>query len=338
MSITIKDIAKLANVSHTTVSRALNDSPLINEETKEKIKAIAKQMNYVPNYNAKSLVLNKSYNIAVFFSTIGHGTSSSFFHEAIEGVNSVIRENYNLVVRGIDDYKDFLFIDNKRFDGIILISQSENDNAFIYNVINKNIPLVVLNREVEENSIVNIVSAERKGAYDAVMYLIENGHRDIALIEGLRGFKSTADRKDGFINALIEKQVRLRSDYMVEGEYDIKSGYEAMKKLLGLSQIPTAVFCSNDDMAVGAMKAIFDARLKVPEDISIVGFDDSIVCDYVTPALTTVKKPTKEMSIKGALKLLDMIEGHKFSAEKLYVNTELVIRKSVCKPRLISQR
>lgn len=331
MSVTIKDIAKIANVSHTTVSRALNDSPFINIETKIRIKEIAAGLNYVPNYNAKSLVLDKSYNIALFFSTINKGTSASFFYETVGGVNSIIKENYNLVVRGIDDYKDFLSINSKRFDGIILMSQSESDNAFIHYILEKKIPLVVLNREVEEKSIVNILSAEKKGAYDAGIYLVENGHNNIGIIEGKKGFKSTIDRKNGFLKAMVENKIQINEEYMVSGEYNIQSGYEAMKKLLELSKIPTAVFCSNDDMAVGAMRAIIETGRRVPEDISIIGFDDSEYCNYVTPALTTIRKPVREVSIKGALKLLDLIEKRNFNGDKVYINTELVVRQSVLK-------
>lgn len=329
MSITIKDIAKLANVSHTTVSRALNNSPFINYKTKTRIIEIANQLKYVPNYSAKSLVLNKSYNIGLFFSTISHGTSSSFFHATVEGVNSVIKENYNLVIKGIDDCVNFNFISKERFDGIILVSQSESDNPFIYHVINKQIPIVVLNREIEVDNIINILSAEKDGAYEATKYFILNGHKNIAIIEGKLGFKSSVFRKEGYINALINNKININSDYLVRGEYDVKSGYKAMEKFLNLPNIPTAVFCSNDDMAVGAIRAIQKNGLKVPEDISIIGFDDSEFCNYVTPALTTVRKLTRKISIVGSKKLLEQIEGSKQNGEKLYINTELIKRDSV---------
>ena len=331
MSVTIKDIAKIAGVSHTTVSRALNDSPFIKEDTKNAIKEIAKQVNYVPNFNAKSLVLNKSYNIALFFTSISEGTSAGFFQDIVEGVNSIIKKNYNLVVREIDDSDDFLSVNRKRFDGIILISQSDNDNTFIANVLEKEIPLVVLNREVDENSVVNILSADNIGSFDAVNYLVANGHRDIALIEGKKSFRSTENRKEGFMKALTENKIKVRNKYMVGGDYTIESGYKAMEKFLALKKVPTAVFCSNDDMAVGAMKAIFEAGLKVPKDISIIGFDDSLVCKYVTPALTTVRKHIKEISIKGAETLIKIINGDRVEALKIYIDTELIIRDSVRK-------
>jgi DNA-binding LacI/PurR family transcriptional regulator len=329
MSITIKDIAKMANVSHTTVSRALNDSPFINEETKRKIVEIASELNYVPNYNARSLVLNRSYNIGLFFSTIHKGTSSVFFHEVVDGASGVIRGNYNLVIRGIDDCKDFNYVSKKRFDGIILVSQSESDNAFIYDTINKQIPLIVLNREIEASNIINIVSSEKEGAYEATSFLIKNGHTNIAIIEGKLGFKSSVDRKAGFINALIDNNMQIKNEYFIAGNYDIESGFSAMEKLLSLPKIPTAVFCSNDDMAVGAMKAIQKAGLRVPEDISIIGFDDSIFCNYVTPALTTVRKLSRKISVVGGEKLLEILNDSHSSGEKIYIDTELIVRDSV---------
>ena len=310
MEVTIKDIAKIANVSHTTVSRALNNSPFINYVTKAKIMTIAKELNYVPNYSAKSLVLNRSYNIGLIFTTINEATSSRFFYETISGVNSAIKESYNLVVKGIDDYKNFISVNSKRFDGVILMSQSNSDNPFIYHLMEKKMPLVVLNRYIDESSIVNILSSDKKGVYEAVNYLIQNGHKNIAIIEGKKGFNSTIERKNGFLDALIDNKIKINSKYIVEGNYTIESGYTAMKKLLSLSKIPTAVFCSNDEMAIGAMKATSEAGLNVPKDISIMGFDGMQLGDYLTPALTTVRRPISEISKKGAEKLLDIIENN----------------------------
>lgn len=328
MSVTIKDIAKIANVSHTTVSRALNDSPLISLPTKEKIRRIAKELNYTPNYNAKSLVLDRSYNIGVFFSKIGEGTSAEFFYEVINGVNHVIKNTYKLVVAGIDDYDDFTSINRRSYDGIILMSQSSKDNAFIYNMIEKRIPIVVLNRRIEEQNIINILSNDRKGAYNAVDFLIKKGHKRIAVIEGIQGFESTRERKEGYLEALMDNGIEVKKQYMVQGKYDLESGYKAMNRLLNLSERPTAVFCSNDDMAVGAMKAIAEKGLRIKEDISIVGFDGSRFSAYLSPALTTVKRPIERISIEGAEKLLALIDNKKVSKELYYINTELLIRDS----------
>ena len=202
MGITIKDIAKMAKVSHTTVSRALNNSPFINQETKDRILEIAQRLNYVPNFNAKSLVLQKSHNIGLFFSTISDGTSSGFFHETVIGVNKVLGNKYNLLVQGIDDYSDYLSLDNSRFDGIIIMSQMDSDNAFIYKVIEKSIPLVILNRESNIDSVVNILAAEKEGAYSALKYLVGKGHKDIAILEGKEGFISAVKEVIAVLHAL----------------------------------------------------------------------------------------------------------------------------------------
>ncbi|MEH7095848.1 LacI family DNA-binding transcriptional regulator [Neobacillus vireti] len=327
--VTIKDIAKLANVSHTTVSRALNDSPLIKPGTKKKIQEIAAQLNYIPNFNAKSLVMQKSYTIGLFFTSISNGTSPSFFVDTVKGVNNVINENYNLFVRGIDDYHDFSSIHHRRFDGIILMSQSEVDNAFIYHVLNQKIPLVVINREVSDQSIINILSNDREGSCQAVKYLIQKGHKDIAIIEGIKGFKSSLERREGYLKALIDEQIPIQSEYIVNGNYDMESGYRAMEKLLSLKNPPTAVFSSNDDMAVGALNAVFAKGLTVPGDISVIGFDDIQSARYTNPSLTTVKKPIEKISRIGAEKILKAIESEEIKGEKIFVETELMIRKSV---------
>ncbi len=327
--VTIKDIAKLANVSHTTVSRALNDSPLIKPGTKRKIQEIAAQLNYTPNFNAKSLVMQKSYTIGLFFTSISNGTSPSFFADTVKGVNSVINEDYNLFVRGIDDYQDFSSIHHRRFDGIILMSQSEVDNAFIYHVLHQKIPMVVINREINDRSLINILSNDREGSCHAVKYLIQKGHKDIAIIEGIKGFKSSLERREGYFKALIDQEIPIRTEYIVNGNYDMESGYKAMEKLLSLKNPPTAVFCSNDDMAVGALNAVFAKGLTVPGDISVIGFDDIQSAQYTNPSLTTVKKPIEKISRLGAEKILAAVENQEINGEKTFVETELIVRKSV---------
>lgn len=329
MGVTIKDIAKLANVSHTTVSRALNNSPYINEETKVKIKALAKELNYVPNYSAKSLVLLKSYVIGVFFSSITEGTSDTFFHEIVKGINKVIDKEYNLVIRGIDDYKYSHPIDNKNFDGIIVVSQSKNDDKFIETILEKGIPTVVINRTIDVEGLVNIMSDDTKGVYEAVSYLVENNHKKIALIQGNREFESTVYRKKGYLKALEDNNIPINEEYIISGRYDLLSGYENMKKLLKLENRPTAVFCANDDIGVGAMKAVFEEGLNVPNDISVIGFDDSNFCNYVTPPLTSVRKDSLAMSQYGGINLLNLIKGKEVTKEKVYIQSKLVTRKSV---------
>ncbi|MCU6795203.1 LacI family transcriptional regulator [Paenibacillus sp. WQ 127069] len=329
MSVTIKDIAKLAGVSHTTVSRALNDSPLINQETKEKIRLLAAQLHYTPNYNAKSLVLDRSYNLGLFFSTLHTGTSAGFLYEAIKGVNDVIQDRYNLIVRGIDDYTSFHKVNRKSYDGIIVMSQSATDQPFIEYAAGLEIPLIVLNRQIEHVQVMNMVPDDKRGAYLIVEYLISQGHRQIAIIEGKQNFKSTQARREGYQEAMETYQVPLSLDYQQQGNYDLESGHTAMNRLLELENQPTAVFCCNDDMALGAIKAITEKQLSVPGDISVVGFDDHIFSGFMTPALTTVRRPIEQISREGAAKLLSFIESKQVEKETIFFHTELVIRESV---------
>ena len=330
MSITIKDIARLVNVSHTTVSRALNDSPLIKPETKEKIKKIAKAHNYIPNYSAKSLVLSKSYNVGLFFSTLKKGTTASFFHEVIMGVNSIIKDKYSLSVKGIDVYKNFTLLSKRYYDGILVMSQSSDDDAFIQRIIEEEIPLVVLNRDLSKPEITTIISEDQTGAYQATEFLISKGHKKIGILEGKENFRNNQKRKQGFLEAMQKYELPIEEKWMERGNFDLGTGYMAMRKLLQNDELPTAVFCFNDDMAVGAMKAIYEKGLRIPEDISIMGFDDSGYAPFLNPALTTVKRPIEKISIDGTKKLLNQIEKSKIRADNtFFIPTELIVRDSV---------
>ncbi|MGP0585441.1 LacI family DNA-binding transcriptional regulator [Paenibacillus timonensis] len=330
MSATIKDIARAANVSHMTVSRALNNSPLIKEETKRKILEIAEQLHYVPNVNAKSLVLQRSHTIGLFFTSMVQGTSSSFLAEAIRGVGQEVGVQYNLFLRGIDDFEDFSSIHRRRFDGILLMSQSELDDAFIRHVREQGIPLVVLNRNVGDPGMINFVSNDREGAFAMTRHLVDSGHTRIALVEGIAGYKSTQERKEGYLGAMTSADLEVRREWIVEGRYDVESGYLAMGRLMALSleERPTAVFCCNDDMAIGAMKAAAEEGLRIPSDVSIVGFDDIGFSLYTNPPLTTVQRPIEQISRMGARKILELIEAPATGGELVLLDTRLVCRES----------
>jgi LacI family transcriptional regulator len=336
MSVTIKDIARLANVSHTTVSRALNNSPLINDKTKTRIKRMADELNYTPNVNAKSLVTLRSYNIGLFFSTLSSGTSANFFYDVVRGVNMEIKDLYNLIVKGIDEFENkFNRVSPLHYDGIIVMSQTRADRALIEHAISKQIPVVLLNRDAGDLKVGNILSDDRKGAYQLIDYIIRCGHRRIAIIEGKEGFQSAVQRKDGYLDALKDHGIQASSELCIQGKYDVASGYEAMQVLLKQKFRPTAVFCSNDDMAVGALKAINEAGLQVPEDISVAGFDDNMFAAYLSPELTTVKRPIEQVSREGAVMIMRMIDRKSKPGiegifnEQISLESKLIVRKSV---------
>jgi LacI family transcriptional regulator len=329
MSVTIKDIARMINVSHTTVSRALNDSPLISESTKRKVRKVAEKYNYRPNVSARSLVLAKSYNLGLFFTTLKKGTSANFFLDSVRGVNGIIRDKFSLSVEGLDDFRDFSKISPRFYDGIILMSQSMKDDHFIRHVLRKKIPFVLLNRETEVAKVTSILADDSIGAYNATRWLIEHGHQRIGIIEGKSEFKTSHRRKEGYLSALKENGISFDPSLSVKGNYDLEGGYKGMQVLLARPVNPTAIFCLNDDMAVGAMKAIFEKGIKIPGDISLIGFDDSIFASYLTPALTSVSRPIEKLSAKGTEILLEQIYGEKKKIQTIYLRTELKIRESV---------
>lgn len=327
--VTIKDIAKLAGVSHTTVSRALNDSPLIKPATKEKIKELAESLHYVPNFSAKSLVNQRSYRIGLFFSSIEKGTSASFLVEVIKGINHVLNDRYSLSVNGLDTINHFEDIKPQIYDGIIIMSQSDDDDPFIQFVKETTIPFVVLNRQLEDSNEYNVASNDAKGVKEAISYGISVGHKKIAMIGGQEGFRSSMERKKGFIAALKSAQLSFNKDYFLSGDYSIESGRLLGEKLLTLEDPPTLIFCANDDMAIGALKAAFALQLNVPNDVAIIGFDDILFASYTTPALTTVAKPIHEIAEVGTEMLLKILKNEPVDEKQKFLDTTLVIRESV---------
>ncbi|GJM83034.1 hypothetical protein HMSSN139_55300 [Paenibacillus sp. HMSSN-139] len=237
-------------------------------------------MNYVPNVSAKSLVMKKTYTIGLFFSSIDQGTSASFLVDAIKGIHRALDENYSLTVHGIDGIRHLEGISPHRFDGILVMSQSDADNAFIYHVKKAGIPLVVLNRHLDDPGIANVVANDREGVREAIDYAIGRGHRRLAIIEGKAGFRSAAERKQGFLESLLAHELSLPAEYQAAGDYSIDSGFRRMLALLELPDPPTLVFCANDDMAIGAMNACFARAVSVPDQVSLIGFDDIVFASY----------------------------------------------------------
>jgi len=329
--VTIKDIAKLAGVSHTTVSRALNNNPLIKKETREQIQKIAKELNYAPNFNAKSLVNQKNYMIGLFFSSISQGTSSSFLVDTIKGIRSILDDSYTLSIEGIEDIQHWEHVNFQRYDGILVMSQSDGDHAFLLHLKKQMIPFVVVNRHIKDSEIINVVADDAKGVTQAIEYAISLGHEKIGYIGGRESFHSANERRNALVVCLKKKGLPINENYFVSGDYSLESGFQAMTKLLQSQRQPSLVFCANDDMAIGAIRAINAYGLRVPEDVSIIGFDDTPLSSYLNPPFTTVQKPLKKISQFGTSLLLQLIEGEPITNMKVEIPTSLVKRHSVAR-------
>jgi LacI family transcriptional regulator len=327
--VTIKTIAKIAGVSHTTVSRALNDNPAVKEKTRKKIKKIALDLGYVPNLSARGLVNNRTYTIGLFFSNINEGTSSSFLTEVIKRFHDALDKEYMLSVNSIDDLDDFNIAMQSRLDGIIVVSQSQRDDAFIDYVHQTKIPLVVLNRSLIVEDICNIGFDDYLGAYQAAEYGIRMGHQTFGMIQGIASFHSTTERTKGFLDAVHKQNLTVIEPAIVAGNYSSESGYRSMKQILLLPEPPSFVFCANDDMAIGALKACSELNVRVPQDISIVGFDDSLFSAYTIPALTTIKKPIDQLAQLGMQALSQLMSATEPTTDKELIKPDLIIRDSV---------
>lgn len=314
-TVTIRTIAQLANVSHMTVSRALNDSELVKPATKEKILAIAKEIGYVPNINAKSLVTNRSYMIGIFFTNLETGTSNSFMTDVVAQAQAVLPKSYSLSINSVAKAMAGQYISINNYDGIIVISQSKSDYDFIEYVHNLGLPLVVLNRVIERNDINN--------------YAIQMGHRKLALIRGVDSFESSVQRTNGFMQAVEANGIAVDPTLIKVGDYRPESGHELMREILASGNIPSCVICENDDMAVGAISACVELGYQIPRDISFIGFDDMAYAKFITPSLTTIKKPTAQIIEMGVAKLMAIVEGEQSDVEQKIVDPEMVIRQSV---------
>ncbi len=325
MPVTLKDIAKEVGVSYSTVSRALSGETGTNSKTREKILEAAGRLGYTPNQNAVNLKLKKSYTIGLYFSNISSMSSPFILHDIVKSVYNTIDNAYNVVVKGIDRHKPNT-LSSTKYDGLLILSQKPEDDEFIEEAVARNIPVVVFNRSVY-HKVANILTDEAKGEMEAMEYLIQNGHKKIGIIEGIPGLASTRARHRGWRQAFLKYNLDADSVPIVTGDYRIMSGYRAGKALLHHDL--TAILSFNDEMAFGAAKAIEEAGLSIPEDISIIGFDNiGWLCNTVFP-LTTVERNMGMIAVKATELLFDLIEDRDKKAGKIYLDTKLIVRDTV---------
>ncbi len=302
--VNIKDIAKAAGVGVSTVSRVLNDQPDVKASTKEKVLKVIEELNYVPNNSARNLKRIKSNNIGIYVI----GEYSSFFSAVIENIEKQIsKHGYSIVLHFNHNQEKHLesavqFSLEKRLVGLIYLGGEVNklDEGYIKQF---KIPVVfassMIDREVNRDLFSSVNINDQDASYKAVSYLLDLNHREIALISAGDDHKSVSKaRHDAYIKALDERSISYNPDYISWGNYSMQSGYKAMNTLLERNLPITAVFAVADLMAIGAYKAICDKGLKVPDDISIIGFDGLEITKFINPTLATIEQPANEMGNK----------------------------------------
>jgi LacI family transcriptional regulator len=328
---TIKDVASAADVSVATVSHVINGTRYVSEELKERVHTAMAELGYRPNTLARSLRSGQSKTIGMivpdvsnlFFAEIGRAIEDFGF----ENGYSVILCNSDNNLKKQSSYVDTLI--TKQVDGVIFISAGDSEEH-LASLQQAGVPVVVADRDVPPGSADVVLLNNELGGYLATRHLLELGHRRIACVSGPYDLPSSADRIDGCYAAFDEFGVTLNPDWLLSGDFQSQSGDESMTELLNMPERPTAVFVFNDMMAIGAMNAVRRMGLRIPADVSIVGFDNIALAASVYPPLTTVAQPTQEIATTVCEILFSRIQDKYIEAkhERIVIDPHLVIRST----------
>ncbi|MBT2290001.1 LacI family DNA-binding transcriptional regulator [Paenibacillus albidus] len=333
---TIYDIAKRTGYSPTTVSKAFNNYSDVREKTRQKILQTAREMGYVPNAHARTLTTKKSWTIGVLFvESTGAGIRHPFFSSVIESFKQVaVDKGYALmfISKNVGG-KQSGYLENCRIRGVdgVVVFLSDYEDPYFQELLDSNIPTVIVDYETPQSH--TVCSDNQAGARLAVEHLAALGHRRIAHISGGLNTIPGNRRQLGYEAAMKAQGLQVEEGFIAEGAYySQESGYGAMLALLQLPERPTAVFASGDMLAIGAIMAARESGLRVPGDLSVIGYDDINLARYVTPGLTTVRQDTDRLGSRAAELLLSAIDGLLTGQEALVLPVELVVRDSCAPP------
>lgn len=331
---TIKDIAREAGVSVTTVSRALNGYSDVNEKTRARIKKIAEELDYRPNALAKSLVMKKTRTIGVIISDLERNNAKdSFSFEVLCGINvraneldyDILLFSTNLNKQKQKNYSDLLR--ERNVDGAILQGLRIHDPYLKEVIERRKIPSVLIDIPVSGEWVGHVTTDNINGSRAAVQHLLSLGHRHIAMINGYEEASVSKERLSGYILALQEAGITYHPSYVYDGKFSEEGGGTSILRALEEHPEVTAVFCASDLMALGAIEALKETGRSVPGDISIVGYDDIPISSYCSPKLTTVWQDKYGMGYQAAQLVIDMLEG-KEVVHTIVQNSSLIIRES----------
>ncbi len=330
---TIRDIARLAGVSRSTVSLVINGDPRITDKTRLRVLKVIEEAGYQPNTMARSLAQRRANAAAVILPATGsHVLADVYFAEAISGISDGLSEaGYRLVIemataRFLEQSAHRRLLRQGAADGMLLLGTIKED-AYVSELIESRIPLVLVNTRMPGASAV--YADNRTGAREMVGHLAALGHRRIAFIGGLENTTVGEDRSRGFLEGLAEAGIPLESDLRLWGNFSEESGAEAARTLLARKPRPTALMAANDMMALGALRvAQEEFGLRVPGDVTVVGADDIRLTTYVRPRLTTIAQPIYEVGRMATQLLLDLLESKSAEPIEKVVPTRLVPRES----------
>ena len=332
---TMKDVAQLAGVSTATVSRALMTPEKVSVSTRKRVETAVLEAGYSPNTLARNLRRNESKTII----TIVPDICDPYFVEIIRGIEDAAVENDYLVLLGDSGQqkkRESSFVNlvfTKQADGMLLLG---TDHPFdVSKPEQKNLPPMVMACEfAPELELPTVHIDNLTSAFEAVNYLAQLGHKRIAQISGPTTATLCKFRQQGYQQALRRAGVSMNPAYSAVGDFTFEAGAQAVRQLLALPEQPTAIFCHNDAMAIGAIQEAKKLGLRVPQDLSIVGFDDIQFAQYCDPPLTTISQPRYEIGRQAMLMMLDLLKGNDVQAGSRLLEAKLVVRGSTAPPRM----
>ena len=328
---TIKDVAKQAGVSTSTVSHVLNATRFVSNEMKEKVTRAVEALDYRPSSIARSLKVNKTGTIGMLVNT----STNPFYAEVVHGVERrCFERGYTLFLCNTEGSlhrmeANLKALEEKRVDGLLLMCSETGNDLFDLFTTYKNTPIVVTDWGPPSSNMDRIQDNSPHGAALATEHLIENGHTDIGCLTGPLNKQISVERLDGFTRTMGKAGLPICSDWILEGDFGCEGGIAAIKALLALPKRPTALFVCNDMMAMGVFSEASRAGLTLPRDLSIVGYDDIFISRYMTPPLTTVHQPKSKLGALAVDTLLDRITRPHEGGSVIRIEPHLVRRDSV---------
>jgi len=319
---TIKDVAKAAGVSITSASYALNGTGTIGEATRKRVLAVAEALNYHPNAFARNLKNRKTLTIGVFISRFG----GSFYEEILEGIHDVVlKTDYELIVCP-ESRSTRRILSHRQVDGAIVFDSKINSDMLI-RLASKKYPIVILDRYLEGDSLFPLLLDNQQGAVEVFRHLFEQGARKICFVSGAEDSFDNLERMQAFLAEAGKNQVAVEC---YKGNFTEASGYEAARGIIQTGSLPEAVFCANDQMALGFIRAMKENHIRVPDDIAVVGFDDIQLAKYTQPSLTTIGASRFAWGSLAASQLIELLESEKpFKSYRIPV--KLIQRESSTK-------
>lgn len=319
---TIKDVAKHAKVSITSASYALNGTGTISEDTRKRVLEAAKELNYHPNAFARNLKNRKTSTIGVFITRF----SGSFYEEILEGIhNAVLKTDYELLVCP-ESWTKRKILTHRQVDGAIVFD-SKIKNETIVKLASKRFPIVVLDRYLESDYLLPLLLDNQQGTREAFYHLYGQGARRISFVSGALDSFDNMEREKAFLNEANKNGVVVKC---YNGNFTERSGYDIAKVVIESNDLPEAVFCANDQMAIGFIKAMKEHNLKAPDDIAIVGFDDIQIAKYMQPTLSTIGASRLSWGALAATQLIDFLENEN-PFRPFRIPTQLIQRESSTK-------